>query len=743
MIQSNQPAASRSRIGRRFKLAARRVAIGTLIATQLTGCGLFRHLPPGPHDSHVSYHDDTALDIEYPQAKECPTPESNPAAVAAELAIEPLALEDPAQLPTFDLTLQQAIQMALTDSPVLRSIGGSVVSAPAGATTIYEPGITAASLTQGTEGALSAFDAEFTQQLFWTNTDQPANREPFDIPNSPLVVPSFSKSRGATYISELSKQTATGARFALRHNVTYSKTQDPSVTQQLFPSSFIGWVEAEWRQPLMQGGGTLYNQIVGPVQGTGTNYQQPGQYNGVLIARVNEDVALADFEAAVITLVADVEQSYWNLANAYRSLEATLRGRQSAQQTFQFQEVRLEVGTGRQDEEAQARSQFFQFQAQVDEALAGQQGLYTLEQQLRYLVGLPASDGRLIKPTTDPLDIKVTYDWRSSLGEALTRRVEVRRQKFNLRRRELELTAARLNFQPRLDFLAQYRWRGLGDHLIGNDSTPALDNLYGTISSGDFQEAQAGIELGFPVGFRAAGLAISEAKLNLRREQALLAETELQVSHDLASAARQTELSFRLVETNYQRFLADLRQVEVLRRRYRDGSDNINFLLQAQQQVVTSEIAFYQALFNYNTAIRDFHRQKGSLLAYNQVTLSEAAWDAKAYQDAHTVGRYLEPRPNPSKVKRTPRISRGSFNPSEVQPSYAPAVMNEELIEVSSDALPPELEAPASVSESIEMVAPQADEASDFSTPMPIVRVARVPGQMSESESTGVVVESY
>ncbi len=86
---------------------------------------------------------------------------------------------------------------------------------------------------------------------------------------------------------------------------------------------------------------------------------------------------------------------------------------------------------------------------------------------------MPATDGRLIRPTTEPIDAHIVYDWESSLGQSLERRVEIRRQKFGVKRRELELIAAKLNLRPRLDFLAQYRWRGLGNHLIGESGGPA------------------------------------------------------------------------------------------------------------------------------------------------------------------------------------------------------------------------------------------------------------------------------
>lgn len=659
----------------------KRTALSAILVA-VTGCATVDRVTglvgPGPHDEHTSYHDNHEIAIEYPDVASL----GGPGSAAAASTAQPFALEDPSTIPAFELELAEAVRMAVTQSPVLRNIGGTVVQNPAATQTIYNPGLTASSTNQGVEAALSAFDANYTQQLFWANVDQPQNVDPNSI--SANFLPLASQRRVASYRSELSKTTTTGASFSLSHQIDYSKTQDFSANQLGFPSSFVGFIQGEYRQPLLQGGGVLFNQITGVSQIPGVPVL-PGQYNGVLIARINEDISLADFEQGVIATVADVEQAYWDLAEAYRIFAANVAGRESAQRSFQFQTARLEVGTGQADEEAQARSQFFQFQAQVEASLGGPQGIYALEQRLRYLIGLPASDGRLIKPITPPNDIKVVFDWQAAISQALDRRVEVRRQAFNVKRREFELIAARLNRKPRLDLLAQYRWRGLGDNLIGS-STSGNDNLFGSIAQGNFQEGQLGVELSFPVGLRLASVAVANAKLNLNRERALLDETQLRISHDLSDAGRQIDLTYQLLETNYNRYQADTRQVEVLRRRYRDGSENINFLLQAQRQVVTSESAFYSALFDYQLAIRDFHREKGSLLAYNQIGLAEGAWPVSAHQDAHTLGRFLEPRPKPEKVTRTPVVSRRSFDPGAVMPtSIIPDLILDSPVAPTSD----------------------------------------------------------
>ncbi|MEZ6074460.1 MAG: hypothetical protein R3C56_01930 [Pirellulaceae bacterium] len=95
--------------------------------------------------------------------------------------------------------------------------------------------------------------------------------------------------------------------------------------------------------------------------------------------------------------------------------------------------------------------------------------------------------------------------------------------------------------------------------------------------------------------------------------------------------------------------------------------DNINFLLQAQQQLATSpKAAYFRSLTDYQLALRDFHREKGSLLNYNQVGMSEGAWPAPAYQDAVERGRFFAPRSNPEQVDVPSPLSSGGFNPEQV-----------------------------------------------------------------------------
>jgi outer membrane protein TolC len=601
-----------------------------------------------------SYHNSIATQIEYPSVKSCLAPAivSSPA---------PHSLENPSDLPTVDLTLQEAVQRALAQSDILRTLGGSVVQAPQGFRSNFDPALTESNPLGGVSAALSAFDAQVTSQLFWQVNDRPNNVNPAFV--NGVIGQQFQRSAfqetAATMNYGISKTTGTGASFAARHNFGYSL---PNTPNRQFTGAYTGFFEAEYRQPLLFGGGVESIQIAGP-------NPQFGQYNGVLIARINTDISLADFEAGIITFINDVETAYWELYFAYHNLEAQVAGRNSSLLTWQRIKELQNAGArgGDAAAEAQARSQYYQFDVQVKEALTGATGLYTSEQNLRYLLGMPPSDGGILKPVSDPMEGEVVFEWDSALGDALTRRVEVRRQKWNIKRRELEMIAARLNRRPQLDFLGQYRYRGLGDALIDSrDPIEPFNSLYQSIFEGDYQEWQAGLELSHPVGFRRAGAAIANARWNLAREQALLKEQELRISHDLSNAARRIQRAFALMESNYNRQSSDADQVEALQARYEGGLDNINFLLQAQQQLAVSQTAYFRSLVDYQLALRDLHREKGSLLSYNQVGLSEGAWPAEAQQSAIERGRFFAPRASPEKVEVPRPVSEGGFDPMQV-----------------------------------------------------------------------------
>ena len=113
------------------------------------------------------------------------------------------------------LTLDEAIQIALENSQVIRDVGGTIVAAPAAASTVYDPAIQEADPRLGVEAALSAFDAQLRGQLLAEQSDQAFNNV-FAASSGTL------RNLGA-FLLNISKTGATGTTYSLQNTTDYSR----------------------------------------------------------------------------------------------------------------------------------------------------------------------------------------------------------------------------------------------------------------------------------------------------------------------------------------------------------------------------------------------------------------------------------------------------------------------------------------------------------------------------------------
>lgn len=584
-----------------------------------------------PDDSYRSY----ATQIEYPAVSQCSCTEEDWAALA------PLTLRSDEKPEYWDVHLEEVVQLALTQSKVLRDLGGAVVQSPTSIQTYWDVAIQQTDPRFGVDAALSAFDAQFATSIYGEKNDRALNNEFFGGGTRIL------QQDAMVMQMQLSKQAVTGTKFSFRHNIDYDANNAPS---NLFPSAWNVNVEAEFRHPLLQGNGMNYNRIAGTAN-------IPGFYNGVLIARVNTDVELADFEIAVRDLVSNLENAYWDLYYAYRDLDAKIAARDAALDTWRRIHALYESGRrgGEAEKEAQAREQYFRFQEEVQNALSGllidgtrthngsdggtfrgNGGVHVAERRLRMLMGLPPSDGRLLRPIDEPVTAPVDLDWTQTTQEALVRRAELRRQRYETRRYELEWVASKHYLLPQLDTIGRYRWRGFGHDLLDPDSkgVSRFDNAYNNLTGGDFQEWQLGVELNIPLGYRRGYAAVRNAELQLCRARALLREGEHQVLHRVANAVADMDRAFTISQTAYNRLDAADEQLAAIRAAFEADKAPLDLLLDAQRRQADAQSRYFRALAEYAVAVKNVHYEKGTLLDYDGIYLSEGGWPTIAYQDA-------------------------------------------------------------------------------------------------------------
>ncbi len=593
----------------RLQRAVVLVALGLMVAS---GCH-----PTQPfyyhEDGDLSHYIDRATQLEYPDVEETPLEEVTHAA-------RPLTVLQPTFREFWDLTLEDAVQIALQNSKVIRNLGSltqftisdGLVGRTALTSTVYDPAVFETDPQFGVEAALADFDAQFTTSVFWQKTDRPQNVRPNFI-FTPIT---FNQDLGQ-FDASITKKSAVGTTFSFTNQTIYD-LNNRGFGRNVASDWFLSFgVSAT--QPLLRGFGTQVNRAP------------------VIIARIRTDISLYDFRASVRNMLMDLESAYWDLHFAYRALQAAQIGRDSALVTWQIVNTKRLGGSAAKGEESQAREQYFFFRAVTEQAL---KDVFNFETRLRWLMGLAPSDGRLIRPIDEPTVARVEFSWEEIHAEAQMRYEELNRQRWVIKQREQELIVARNQLLPQLDLRLDYTWLGMGDELARASRTGILfpfdgSTAWESLTRGNYQESRLSLQFTPPrFGARRELAGIQNAKLNLLREKARLEDMELNVSHVLTTAIQNLDFNYQVATTQLNRFKAADDEVQAMDALYRGDKVTLDRVLEAQRRRSQAMIDYYRSIVDYNKAIADVHFRKGSLLEHNNIKLAEGPWSDKAYWDA-------------------------------------------------------------------------------------------------------------
>lgn len=530
-----------------------RVVIIILLSILMAGC-----YPSKPlylrDDGDMSYYLDRATEVEYPDVHVASLEEVNQAP-------RPITVIDPDFQSFMDMTLEQCVSVALQNSKVLRGYGtpnlqgarvapgiNNLVNNPAGAGTFYnvavresEPGFistgqlpglgnvltnTGLDVNQGVESALAEFDAQVSSSIFWSRQDVPRNVSPTGFnPINPQVFQQDS----VNWNYEVAKKSANGTQFLFRNNNQYVANNNPLTSDmpdaglQQLASFYQTALELEIRQPLLRGRGAFIQRMP------------------VVISRIGTDQEIANLEAQLQNMVTNVEIRYWELYCAYRNLEAAKEGRNAALETWRIVYDQYEEGADVNIQQvAQASEQYHFFDAQVIDTY---NNLLVADSNLRWLLGIATTDGRIIRPADEATFAPIEFDWATTLDEALTYRPELRQQRWEVKKRELALAYSKNALLPELNVTGLYRWLGLGDQFATSNggqvpfpSVPsgAVNGLF----SGDYQEFSLGLDYRIPVGLRRELSNVRNAQLKLARDVARIEDMELDVTREISEAIR-------------------------------------------------------------------------------------------------------------------------------------------------------------------------------------------------------------
>lgn len=607
---------------------------GTMIP--LPGCATGERKLTYLGESDLKYYEGTDLEIDHPDVNE-PTPDR----VAA--TRKPRRLGDRSHDREREISLAEAIHLSLLNNRIIRvrgdfrTGGAQLYTNPDGVPSTLDPAIRDSGVLfggRGVEAALSAFDTNFTSAMTWGHNSAFQNNA---FLSGGLQGGSILNQDTGAFNASLTKSLAYGAQVSIGQTWNYLWTDQQA---QLFPSVYTGNAAFNYNQPLWAGAGAEYTRIAGPAQ-AGLN-GVTGVNQGVIIARINTDISVADFEIQVRNMIKDTEDVYWDLYLAYRTFDTTVEARNSFLRSWRFAHANKGVGKFSDLDEAQARQAYFEGRVAAEDAL---QNINALETQLRRMCGLPSADDTILRPSDDPSTAELLPDWNICLVEALTRREELRRQKWNLKSLELQLKAAENVAHPQLNFLTSYQLNGFGNNLFtvnnaGGPSNPALQSAYQTLFQAQQRGWTVGLQFNMPLGLRSALSQVRNYEIRVAKAREVLAVQELEISHELTTTFQNLAWRYQTAQTNFNRWQVAEAQVPGRENRYKTGVPGIDTSvlldqwLQARRTAAQAEVTFYTSLIEYNKAINDLHYRKGTLLEINNIHLQEGAWTPEAYKDA-------------------------------------------------------------------------------------------------------------
>ncbi len=633
----------------------------------------------------LSYYLDQATQVDYPDAE-------IPSLDEVTQAHQPMTVIDPDFTSFEDITLESAVHKALLNSKLIRGYGtpglqdtrvnpgqdNLTINPNAAATTwdvairesepgfISQPGAigspsniltnTALDTNQGVEAALADFDAQYTSSFNLATSDEPRNGT--SILNSEV----FTQTQ-FSWQNEFSKKSANGTQLFFRNINQYTENNNPLVAAggiQILDSFYRTSMEAEIRQPLLRGRGAFIQRMP------------------VVISRISTDQELTVVEANLQNMVTNVEIRYWDLYLAYRNFDASKRGLKAALETYRIVKQQYEKEEVDIQKYNQAIDQYQFFDRQV---ITAYNSLLNAEGQLRFLLGWAATDGRMLRPIDEPVTTPIEFDWCTTMCEALTYRPSIRRQRWEIKKRELALQYSKNGLLPELNLSLVYRWLGLGNKygVSAGDDQPFPDVNSGALNEllgGDYQELAFGGTFAMPIGFRREEANVRNAELKLAREIGRGEDLELDVNKELSETFRALAANQYVMQSAFNSWIATDKEVTHWERVKEAGLEALNINLDSQRRRAQAEIAFYTALVEYNKCIALMHRRKGTILAYSGIQFGEGPWPGKAYIDAEEHARRRSASRQINYGWTRPQvISRGedyapATNTGQVAPAY-------------------------------------------------------------------------
>jgi len=301
----------------------------------------------------------------------------------------------------------------------------------------------------------------------------------------------------------------------------------------------------------------------------------------IIIASNNWEISEYQLNQTLLDTIYSVEQAYWILAYSIADLEVKQQSLKLAQDLLEENKRKVEVGTMAPIEIYTAEAEVATREADI---LQADSLVKNSADQLKTILNLSLSemDDKVgIIPTESPVFAQKEINVQEALVTALTNRPDLKAMKIDLKNQEMNLSYAKNQLLPELNFQASYWSPGIsGDQILYKDGNPISGVIVGTIpgSPSDalkdafdwkFDNWFIGLTLNVPVNTIISRAQHAQARINLEQALLKIKNQEQQIFLEIKTAVRN-------VQTNYKRVQAYKAASELARKKLEAEQEKFN-----------------------------------------------------------------------------------------------------------------------------------------------------------------------
>ncbi len=438
------------------------------------------------------------------------------------------------------------------------------------------------------------FDPTLSLNGQYNRSVQPLNRPILGFQGSPTDLTAIQKfdQNSAAVTADLTQNLLTGANYDL--NYSPSRTFVAGQTGFLFNPGWQSGLALTLTQPLLRNFGTDINRT----------FIKVAQNN----AKVEEHV----FFDRVLTVIATVEQTFWELVFVNENLKVAQAALKAAEELLASNKAKAKAGVMAIVDVLQAEAAVA---SRVEQVLIAEKAIQDQEDQLRRLLNPSEQDLRQdvrLIPVDQPVKTLEPISLPEAIDVAMERRPEILQANKNIETSDLNTKFAKNQLLPNLSFQGTSGLSGLG-----RDAS----DMFTRGASGDFYNYGAGLVLSIPLGNRSAISQYNKRQIEARNAQATLQSIRQQVIVAVREAVRRVQTDFKRIETTRSARIMAEKQLQAERERLNVGLSTTRFVLDFQRDLATAQGNELRAVVDYNKSLSNLARNKGTTLERYRIEL--------------------------------------------------------------------------------------------------------------------------